>query len=96
MRLSELVPRWIGFDGERLGLSFECPHCRSQRLAIAFHHRGRELVDDQHILAVPGEIGKHIWTLDGTEDFETLSLTPSIDASGAGHWHGFITGGDVR
>lgn len=30
------------------------------------------------------------------DDFETLSITPSIDASAAKHWHGFITNGEIR
>lgn len=28
--------------------------------------------------------------------FETLSVTPSIDGSAAGFWHGFITNGEIR
>lgn len=97
MRLVDLDPRWLGFDGERLGLSFECPHCRSQRLAVAFHHRGHELIDDAHIRATAGGtgVGTHIWTMDGT-DFADMTLTPSVDASASGHWHGFITGGEIR
>jgi hypothetical protein len=34
------------------------------------------------------------WKRSG-EAFETLSLSPSIDASNAGHWHGFIKNGEV-
>jgi hypothetical protein len=34
------------------------------------------------------------WTMGG-QTFEDLTLTPSIDVSAAGHWHGFITNGDV-
>lgn len=94
MRLTELDPRWLGFDGERLGLSFECPHCRTQRLAVAFHHRGHELINDAHIRAGGGEIGQHIWTVDGQE-FPELTLSPSIDASASGHWHGFVTNGEI-
>ena len=30
------------------------------------------------------------------ETFETLTLTPSVDASAAGHWHGHVTDGEVR
>jgi hypothetical protein len=30
------------------------------------------------------------------ETLETLTLSPSIDASTAGHWHGFVTRGEVR
>lgn len=96
MRLTELDPRWLGFDGERLGLSFECPHCRTQRLAVAFHHRGHELIDDAHIRAAGGGIGDHIWVLEASSDFETMTLTPSIDASASGHWHGFITNGEIK
>lgn len=36
-----------------------------------------------------------IWDLLGQDDFETLTLTPSIDASASGHWHGFITNGEA-
>lgn len=28
-------------------------------------------------------------------DFETLSVTPSIDGSPGGNWHGFITNGEI-
>lgn len=28
--------------------------------------------------------------------FENLSVTPSLDASASGHWHGWITGGEIK
>jgi hypothetical protein len=28
--------------------------------------------------------------------FENLSVTPSLDASKSGHWHGHITAGEIR
>ena len=31
-----------------------------------------------------------------SDDFSTMSVTPSIDASASGHWHGFITNGEIR
>jgi hypothetical protein len=34
------------------------------------------------------------WTISG-EDFDTLTVTPSIDASASGHWHGFLTAGQI-
>ncbi len=36
------------------------------------------------------------WTRSG-DTFETLTLTPSVDAAshGVGHWHGFITNGEI-
>ena len=29
------------------------------------------------------------------DTFETLTLSPSVDASGSGHWHGWLTGGEL-
>jgi hypothetical protein len=37
-----------------------------------------------------------VWTRAAGDTFETLTLSPSIDASPAGHWHGFIQNGEVR
>lgn len=28
--------------------------------------------------------------------FETMTITPSLDASASGHWHGWITNGEAR
>lgn len=35
------------------------------------------------------------WAING-QDFATISVTPSIDASASGHWHGYITNGEIR
>lgn len=38
------------------------------------------------------------WQITGgieTATFETMTVTPSLDASGAGLWHGFITNGEI-
>ncbi|MDB5965862.1 MAG: hypothetical protein JWQ72_2362 [Polaromonas sp.] len=97
MKLTELNPRWLALEdgGPRVGLSFHCPHCpgTGQRLAVLFHHSGREAIEDGYILAHhPGP--EPIWTESG-DGFETMTLSPSVDASGSGHWHGFITNGEV-
>jgi hypothetical protein len=34
------------------------------------------------------------WKFEGN-DFETMTVTPSIDASASGNWHGFITAGAI-
>lgn len=81
MRLTELDPHWVADSkGVRVGLSFDCPHCRTQRLAVPFHE-------------CFGWIQKP-WNMSG-DSFDNLSLSPSIDASASGHWHGFITNGEV-
>ena len=43
------------------------------------------------------------WSIPGSVPIDTkaafitdLTVTPSIDASASGHWHGFITNGEIR
>lgn len=110
MRLSDLDPHWVaGFDapaGAKQGVSFKCPCCRTTtRLAVFFDvpicgnaavdlkqvHRSQALdghLEDHHI-------GRILWHREG-ESFDTLTLTPSVDASHFGHWHGFVTNGEIR
>jgi hypothetical protein len=99
VRLTELNPRWyvLPAGGPKIGLTFDCPHCRTERLGVAFHHTGREAMEDAE-LHTHGQNGP-IWLISGDSDgysFEHLSLSPSIDASAVGHWHGFITDGEVK
>jgi hypothetical protein len=37
----------------------------------------------------------HLWTRTG-ESFDDLTLMPSVDASKAGCWHGFVANGEIR
>jgi hypothetical protein len=99
MRLTDLDPRW-GIDADiviggvlrhyenRHGMcvSFECPHCRTIRLAVWFANPIDGLP--------PTDDAKHLWQRTG-ETFENLTLSPSIDASKDGHWHGFLTNGEI-
>ncbi|WP_409188468.1 hypothetical protein [Bradyrhizobium sp. RDM4] len=36
------------------------------------------------------------WRVHGPLDFAVLTITPSIDGSAGGLWHGFITKGEIR
>ena len=101
MRLRELHPRWaidadlvIGgvahhYEGRYgMAISFDCPCCAGvTRLAVWFANPIDGLP--------PTDDAKNLWTRTG-ETFGDLTLTPSIDASKVGHWHGHITNGDVR
>lgn len=108
MKLTELNPKWIGPAwgqhgdpglpaGIISGIRFDCPHCRVQRLAVMFEPP----IDPTNYLKIPlGKLdGVNVWHREG-DTFETLSLSPSIDTVGAvhteGHWHGFITNGEVQ
>jgi Family of unknown function (DUF6527) len=95
MRLLELTPKWytLAGDGPRVGISFECPHCRATRLAIVFHHKGKEAIEDA-VIHAESPSTDHIWTIEGN-DFDDITFSPSIDASASGHWHGFIRNGVV-
>jgi hypothetical protein len=109
MTLTELKPRWFAERGRRgQGLTFLCPHCKQVRLGVAFANpldgklpdpktgTGRWIIRHVHYTrkfdVPPGGL---FWTRTGTT-FKTLTLTPSVDASASGHWHGFITNGVVR
>ena len=101
MKLSELNPRWaadydilvgpvVVHDEDRkgMGITFDCPHCRTIRLGVFFSNPidGKPHTDDVDL--------SHLWHRSGTS-FENLTLSPSIDASLSGHWHGFIINGDI-
>lgn len=100
MKLLDLQPHWgidadivIGgvnrHDEDRhgMGITFLCPHCREVRLAVFFANP----VDGKF----PADDATHLWQRSG-EAFEDLTLSPSIDASRHGHWHGFIQNGEIR
>lgn len=95
--------QWGELEGPsvRFGLSFKCPHCED-RLAVMF----KPFIDPTNFAeritwALPGapnpntgEVKEIHWWRRTGETFDTLTLTPSIDA--ANHWHGFITDGEIR
>ena len=105
MKLVFLQPRWVtAVEGRYgMGFSFDCPCCvgtpRHTRLAVYFANPvdGGPPADDATDGAWNDRDGRlhhdhPRWTRLG-DSFDTLTLTPSIDASGVGHWHGFIASG---
>jgi hypothetical protein len=98
VKLADLNPRWYVAKegGPDVGLTFDCPCCGGKvRLAVPFHADGADMDPEPEVpngFAAP----PYVWTLHSSQDFATLTLTPSVDASKAGHWHGFITDGEIR
>lgn len=95
MKLIDLNPRWFtqGASPDVVGLTFDCPCCAGKtRLGVLF----QEPIDRDG-LPTDTHWGKKgtFWQRTG-ETFESLTLMPSIDASKWGHWHGHITGGQIR
>lgn len=112
MRLVDLDPRWWTHsleDGGIHGLTFQCPHCRTVRLGVAFANPIGAGTPKRMRPPTPGidheneQVGtcdhadhgsEPIWQRTG-ETFDALTLTPSVDASHFGHWHGFINNGAI-
>lgn len=111
MKLIDLSPQWIIKDNQKLGIVFLCPHCNGQtpRTWLSCfqvpqgHIAGPDgeyelfshLIPEEELHhAVPCQ-RNHAWQFTG-DTFENLSITPSIDASASGHWHGYITNGEIK
>lgn len=106
MKLTELEPKWISLHGWasesifRVGLTFRCPHCMIGKrgetgyLGVYFANP----IDPDNLLGTGMSFGKlaaNLWQRTG-DSFDNLTLTPSIDVSQHGHWHGYITNGEIR
>ncbi len=101
MKLADLEPRWAGYGPVKNAVTFLCPHCMKQRLGLTFDPP----IDPEgwwQKMSRPTYEGIKVWRRDSGETFETLTLSPSLDFSVParidfeGHWHGFITNGEIK
>ena len=112
MKLTDLEPRWLIKDGQRVGFIFRCPtrpdwwqSClvaspsRREQWGLFADTLGGDGEDrDFGRPDVQGSKEGTRWSIAGGIDaaaFETLTVTPSIDGSPGGNWHGFITNGQI-
>jgi hypothetical protein len=130
MKLTELKPRWLDHEGQRIAIMFLCPHCADKAgtwLTCFFVPAGNlpKLPADYPIEGLQWSRGERAlfyealkelghpdpvegayhdvvgckpniaWTRT-SDDFAAMSVTPSLDASASGHWHGFITNGEIK
>lgn len=108
MRLVDLEPRWLIRDGRRVGFIFRSP-VDAQWFQTCFvtptqRRDQREVIWDC-MADVEPEFGhaqfcnpETQWSVAGGiegADFATLSVTPSLDGSKGGLWHGHITNGEI-
>ena len=101
MRLTELGPIWLS---ENM-FAFRCPHCLKTWLTCKNSAIGAEEQRDLAIAARLEPTGPRYgavlskpslaWNWD-ENDFANMTVTPSIDASASGHWHGCITKGQIK
>ena len=100
MKLIDLNPRWvaIGDGGEMIiGISFNSPQT-GKRLACLFANP----IDPKGWIPKIGNCMDNPafmpeskrWNRSG-ETFDDLTLSPSLDFSAHGEWHGFISNGQV-
>lgn len=104
MRLLDLEPQWINDGcGVRIGFMFRCP-TNPEFWQTCFRESPQRRVQREIFERMFGEDNDHVvqgctpgtrWSW-STEDFATISVTPSIDGSPGGLWHGFVTDGDIR
>jgi len=106
MKLTELSPRWIHPNL----FVFYCPHCRKILLTCKNRAMSeqeqhdiyeKEFGEDWNTLVNPSR-PETAWTITGTMPADPqaafmmdCTVTPSIDASPSGHWHGRIFNGDI-
>jgi len=102
MQLTDLNPRFVGAGGEGItnaltgepvperhgiGLAFECPCGRcDHRVYLTFENP----MDGK-----PFETSAPKWKRTG-ENFENMTLTPSILRRSGCDWHGWLTDGELK
>lgn len=98
VKLTDLSPRWLSKDV----LMFRSPAGKGdwitcKRVQMSFKDQCRLIYEDNPDLK--GEVvvttaPDYAWTFNG-DDLDAMTITPSIDASASGNWHGFVTNGEV-
>lgn len=106
MKLTDLEPRWLTQDVfifrnptggndwltcKRVPMSMKDQYQMVYGDVIDWPGRKTEWVGKTVVFTQP----EYAWSFDGN-DFESMTVTPSIDASASGNWHGFITNGEIK
>lgn len=102
MKLTDLNPRFVDAGGQGvmnadktpipkrhgIGLSFDCPcGCKETRVYVSFENP----IDGGEVY----EKDRPTWKRTG-DNFDNITLTPSIFRSGGCRWHGFLTNGETK
>ena len=97
-RLIDLDATWIHDEsGHRVGVRFDWPTCPAHEGAVQVCVLFANPPDGPAVAAgssFPGENEGRRWTRDG-ETLDAMTLSPSVDCSRCGHWHGFVRAGDT-
>lgn len=100
MRLASLDPLWVPIGGgQKRGFIFRCPHCKEKWLlckTVFADLDEQEMIFQNRRIQAPDFIpvaDRAVWHIIG--DFLDMQVSPSIDASASGHWHGWIRNGEI-
>lgn len=103
MRLTDLDPRWLEHEGRRIGFVFKSPTNPRFWQTCMLRPIERRVQREAIMAMFPNEPDRAYvqmckpgtkWAI-STDDFATMSVTPSLDGSAGGLWHGFITEGKI-
>lgn len=109
MRLLDLDPQWIVENGRRVGFTFVSPKgtsggkrverqsCFADPPAIRTQLEMFEQLHGENAIVQPCN-PRAKWNIAGgidAADFASISVTPSLDGSAGGLWHGYITNGQI-
>ena len=96
MKLTELKPEWLTPDmfmfkspmghGDWITCKRVPMSLKEQFDVIYPAHKGKIVVQTRPEMA---------WKFNGN-DFDTMTVSPSIDCSASGNWHGFIVNGEIK
>lgn len=108
MRLTELEPHWLERDGRRFGVIFRCPTKPDWWQVVIVEPAPKFRGADSQYEAIKrsGAAAEGMWQpanesapwqIDAIESatFGTLTITPSVDGSAGGLWHGHVTNGEI-
>jgi len=99
MMLTELQPRWIHLNL----FVFWCPHCQKTLLTCKnvvmsdqdqYDLYEKTFGEEWSTMIVPCR-SETCWNI-SSQDFGTMTVSPSLDASNSGHWHGNIINGEIK
>lgn len=106
-RLLDLDPIWLLHEGRRVGFCFISPINPKYRQTCFAEIVGGFAAQLRIMQAALGEEchdwqpcrKDFAWTIEGgieNATFESITVTPSLDGSAGGLWHGFITSGRIQ
>ena len=107
MKLSNYDPRWLIKDGRRVGFVFISPANSTYWQSCFFEHTkfGDQVRLFTSVLPLEESNGNiqpcksdFAWTCHQdieSVSFDEITVTPSLDGSAGGLWHGFIANGEI-